>query len=83
LENEWVPALQRDLPLEGAQLPLLWDADFFMGDSPGREYLLCEINASCVSPFPESAITPLIRELRHRLEASPRKQPAAPSFPSP
>ena len=48
-------------------LPLLWDVDFFLGDPPRSEYLLCEINASCVSPFPESAITPLIAELEQRL----------------
>jgi hypothetical protein len=67
LETEWIPALQTRVTIRTEEFPLLWDADFFFGDPPGPEYLLCEINASCVSPFPESAITPLIGELHHRL----------------
>lgn len=65
LETEWVPGLGACVGIESCKLPLIWDADFLLGDPP-REYLLCEINASCVSPFPDSAITPLIRELEHR-----------------
>jgi hypothetical protein len=34
-------------------------------------FVLCEINVSCVSPFPESAITALIRELKRRLALAP------------
>ena len=67
LEKEWIPDLQRLMALRAEELPLLWDADFFLGDPPAPEFLLCEINASCVSPFPESAITPLIAELGRRL----------------
>ncbi|MDP3069680.1 MAG: Cj0069 family protein [Opitutaceae bacterium] len=67
LEKEWVPALQDLLAVRAGEFPLLWDADFFLGDPPDEEFLLCEINASCVSPFPESAITPLIAELERRL----------------
>jgi hypothetical protein len=67
LETEWIPALVRLLALDSDALPLLWDADFFFGDSTGPEFLLCEINSSCVSPFPESAITPMIDELGRRL----------------
>lgn len=67
LEDRWVPALCACLGLSAQDLPLLWDADFLLGDPPEQEYLLCEINASCVSPFPESAVTPLIRELGRRL----------------
>lgn len=66
LETEWVPGLCAAVQLAPAELPLLWDADFLLGDPP-REYLLCEINASCVSPFPDSAITPVIAEIRRRL----------------
>lgn len=66
LESEWVPGLCACTGIAPADLPLLWDADFLLGDPP-REYLLCEINASCVSPFPESAVTPLIAEIRRRL----------------
>lgn len=75
LETEWVPALCACVGLEPRALPLLWDADFLLGDPP-REYLLCEINASCVSPFPDSAVTPLMEELRVRLAAR-ASQPAA------
>ena len=67
LEQEWIPELQRLMAMRVEDFPLLWDADFFFGDPPGPEFLLCEINASCVSPFPESAITPLMTELERRL----------------
>jgi hypothetical protein len=60
LESEWVPALQRLLGIETAQLPVLWDCDFLLGpknDSGDDTYVLCEINVSSVSPFPDSAVT--------------------------
>jgi hypothetical protein len=72
LENEWIPALQKLMDMEACDFPLLWDADFFFGEPPDSEFLLCEINASCVSPFPDSAITPLIEELARRLVRQPR-----------
>lgn len=68
LEGTWIPALAARLGLDDAAFPLLWDADFFFADPP-QDYVLCEINVSCVSPFPESAITPLIREMKQRLAA--------------
>ena len=64
LENEWLPALQQRLGIETERLPLLWDCDFLLGPKTARgadTYVLCEINASSVSPFPESAIVPLAR----------------------
>jgi hypothetical protein len=67
LEQEWIPGLQRISAMRPDEFPLLWDADFFFGNGHGSEFLLCEINASCVSPFPESAITPLLVELERRL----------------
>lgn len=69
LEQTWLPALCRTVGVAEDDLPLLWDADFFFGEK-ADVYLLCEINASCVSPFPESAITPLIEELKRRLARS-------------
>lgn len=72
LEREWLPAFQKLTEVSAYELPLLWDADFFLGDGPDTEFLLCEINASCVSPFPESAITPLIAELEHRVRSLSR-----------
>lgn len=53
--------------MRAENFPLLWDADFFFGDPPGADYVLCEINTSCVSPFPESAVSPLLAELERRL----------------
>ena len=70
LEKEWIPALQKLLAVRAEELPLLWDVDFFLGDPPDSEFILCEINASCVSPFPESAIAPMIAELDRRLVMS-------------
>jgi len=58
LENEWVPHMQRLLGVSDVQLPVLWDADFLFGprDANSRDtYILCEINASCVTPFPPEA----------------------------
>lgn len=54
MEADWVPAMQRILGLAVERLPALWDADFFYrapGDTRSR-FVLCEINVSCVSPFP-------------------------------
>jgi hypothetical protein len=64
LEREWVPAMQRLLDIATDQLPVLWDCDFLLG--PKREsgedtYVLCEINVSSVSPFPDSAL-PLLAQ---------------------
>jgi len=58
LEQEWVPAMQRGLDLDIAALPILWDCDFLLGpknDLGEDTYVLCEINASSIAPFPESA----------------------------
>lgn len=64
LEEEWVPAVQRRFGIETGGLPVLWDCDFLLGPrtaSGADTYVLCEINASSVSPFPESAIVPMAR----------------------
>lgn len=59
MESDWVPGLQRILGLATERLPALWDADFLYRRpqevaSQGR-FVLCEINVSCVSPFPPGA----------------------------
>jgi hypothetical protein len=62
LESEWVREMQRLLDLEVTSLPALWDADFLYGpkDQSGEDtYVLCEINVSSVSPFPDEAMQPL------------------------
>ena len=62
LEQEWVPAMQQLLDIETDELPVLWDCDFLLGpknDSGEDTYVLCEINVSSVSPFPDSALSPI------------------------
>ncbi len=64
LEDEWVPAVQRRFCIETGGLPVLWDCDFLLGRktaSGADTYVLCEINASSVSPYPESANVPMAR----------------------
>jgi hypothetical protein len=70
LENDWVPAAQKILGIATADLPVLWDCDFMFGpkDAKGQDtYVLCEINVSCVSPFPDSAAAPLAKAVIARL----------------
>jgi hypothetical protein len=57
MEAEWVQGAMSALAIERHELPFLWDADFFRRRSPdGAEgYVLCEINASSVVPFPSEA----------------------------
>ena len=58
MEDDWTPGLQRLLAIETRELPLLWDADFLHGPrTPQGEdsWVLCEINVSCVIPFPVEA----------------------------
>jgi hypothetical protein len=58
LENEWIPRMTTTLALERSRLPVLWDADFLFGPKTmdGEDtYVLCEINASCITPFPPEA----------------------------
>ena len=62
LEGEWLPQLLDHLKITPDALPVLWDADFMLGprDAGGNDtYVLCEINASSVAPYPDSA-TPLV-----------------------
>ena len=62
LEQEWVPTMQKVLDIETAALPILWDCDFLLGPkaASGEDtYVLCEVNVSSVSPFPDSALAPL------------------------
>lgn len=67
MEDRWVDELVAVAELNPDKLPVIWDADFFINtmvpNTTGR-YTLCEINVSCVSPFPESAIGPMVSEVR-------------------
>jgi hypothetical protein len=51
LEREWTPQLCQLVGLDPGALPALWDADFLFGTGDDH-FVLCEINASCVTPFP-------------------------------
>ena len=63
LEGGWVSALCEKVGVTLDRLPMLWDADFLLGqrdDTGAEHYVLCEINVSSVAPFPESASAPLV-----------------------
>ena len=63
MEVEWIDMMCERLEICRDALPLLWDADFLLGQrsaDTAEQYVLREINVSSVSPFPESAIKPLV-----------------------
>ena len=73
LEEEWVPAMQRLLDIDTGLLPVLWDCDFLLGpksESGTDTYVLCEINVSSVSPFPDSAVEPVAQAAFARVRAA-------------
>jgi hypothetical protein len=77
MEQEWVAAMQRVLDIDTENLPVLWDCDFLLGPrkSSGEDtYVLCEINVSSVSPFPDSAIALIAEATRARIRALRRPQ---------
>ena len=61
LETEWVPGLVATTGLGDSGLPALWDIDLLIADTREADvageprFVLCEINASCVLPFPPEA----------------------------
>ena len=66
LEAEWIPQMQAKVGVAAEELPALWDADFLYGPKTpdGRDtYVLCEINISAVSPYPDSAAVPVAEAL--------------------
>lgn len=72
LEREWLPAAQQLLGIHTAQLPVLWDCDFLLGtknDAGEDTYVLCEINVSSVSPFPDSAVELVAKATLARAQA--------------
>jgi hypothetical protein len=71
LEQRWIPAMQQLLAIDTAMLPVLWDCDFLLGakDTSGEDtYVLCEINASSVAPFPDSALVPMAEAVIARIQ---------------
>lgn len=74
LESGWVDMLCERVGIAAARLPLLWDCDFMLGErAPGEpeRYVLCEVNVSSVSPFPPSAIPPLVAAVQERVRRRP------------
>jgi hypothetical protein len=70
LEGGWIELLRQRVGLAHEQLPMLWDCDFMFGEPTPEQperYVLCEINVSSVSPFPPSAIGPLVSAVKDQL----------------
>jgi len=70
LESEWIPGLRRLVGVDQVSVPLLWDCDFLYGPKTGSgedTHILCEINVSSVSPFPDTVPAKLAEALRVRL----------------
>ena len=71
LEGVWLPQLKELFHFSAEELPALWDCDFLLGEKTNEDtdrYVLCEINVSSVSPFPESVLAPLARAVRARID---------------
>jgi len=71
MEANWLYLLATKYDLGKDDFPVIWDCDFFINDFTGQreqKYALCEINVSCVSPFPESAIPRIYDEVKRRIE---------------
>jgi hypothetical protein len=76
LEREWIPRMMMTLALDSARMPVLWDADFLFGPKTAEgedTYVLCEINASCITPFPPEAPAKIADHIArmHSAEGSP------------
>jgi hypothetical protein len=70
MEDDFLLELLSVLSLKREELPLLCDAEFLFGprDASGDDtYVLCEINVSSVSPFPQWAEFPLTIATKNRL----------------
>lgn len=74
LETVWLPQLMTLFQLSPTDLPVLWDCDFLLSEKTTKEaadssdhYVLCEINVSSVSPFPESVLEPLALAVRGKV----------------
>ena len=75
METRWVPQLQGLFNIDTASLPIIWDCDFLLGekdDTGADTHVLCEINVSCVSPFPDSALDMIAGATLERVRASSR-----------
>ncbi len=71
METDWVPAMRRLLDIDADDLPALWDADFLYGPKTAAgddSYVLCEINVSAITPYPESAASMVARTALRRVK---------------
>jgi hypothetical protein len=72
-ETKWVPQMTEILGIAAHQLPVIWDADFLYGPKTpaGKDtYVLCEINASAVWPFPPAAAPVIATAAFARVQAA-------------
>lgn len=73
METEWINELLSIADLPESALPVIWDIDLFIdmnAGTPKKKYSLCEINVSCVSPFPESAIPKIFENVQRKVKRS-------------
>ena len=66
------PRAQRIVGVDRHSLPVIWDADFLLGEkneSGEDTYVLCEINASSTFAFPEHAMPTVARAALDRIAA--------------
>jgi hypothetical protein len=72
MEDEWTPRLISLLDIPRSDLPMIWDADFMLGQ-PGADgidsYVLGEINVSSVFPIPDEASAEVARRVANRLRS--------------
>ena len=68
MEGKWVAQICDIHGINADNLPLLWDVDLFINNPSDTrtesKYTICEINVSCVSPFPPSCIEHVVEGLR-------------------
>ena len=69
VQDKWIPQLQEIHAIPDENMPLLWDIDLFIEDAALNEkkYTLCEMNVSCVSPFPPSCVRYIVKALSAKL----------------
>jgi hypothetical protein len=73
MEGQWISRIQQIAEVGNDRLPVIWDADFFINkintEKTNEKYSLCEINVSCVSPFPESSIPYIVDEVKRKINS--------------
>jgi hypothetical protein len=70
VESSWLGAMLEAVGMTRRDLPFLWDADFMYGpkmEAGEDTYVLCEINCSCVIPFPSAVPGMLAARIAARL----------------